>query len=67
MSSAGLCGGTFVDDPQWRVIANDTKALIDLLRHERISLCRKAGSRHMSTRNTATSRGRCASNEKSAA
>jgi len=32
------CGHQFVDDPQWRVISDDTKALIDRLLLERISL-----------------------------
>jgi transposase-like protein len=38
------CGHQFVDDPQWRVISDDTKALIDRLLLERISL---AGIAHL--------------------
>jgi transposase-like protein len=32
------CGRQFVDDPHWRVISDETKALIDRLLLERISL-----------------------------
>jgi len=36
--ACNACGHQFVDDPQWRVISDDTKALIDRLLLERISL-----------------------------
>jgi transposase-like protein len=32
------CGRQFVEDPQWRVITDETKAIIDRLLLERISL-----------------------------
>jgi transposase-like protein len=32
------CGRQFVDDPDWRVISDEIKGIIDRLLHERISL-----------------------------